>query len=132
MSAALPQVDLLRAPELGNTTFLVSDPESGEAVAIDPLRDVDQYLRRADGLGVRVTRSLETHVHNDFVSGSLALPAYGRPRAQPSRLPPPRRAGQGAGPLLRRRADGGRHRANRPLRTAPGDPSGPGSLQDAA
>jgi hydroxyacylglutathione hydrolase len=68
-------VDLFRAAELGNTAFLVSDPESGEAVAIDPLRDVDQYLRRADGLGVRVTRSLETHVHNDFVSGSRELEA---------------------------------------------------------
>ena len=75
MSAAQPQVDLFRAPELGNSTFLVSDPESGEAVAIDPLRDVDQYLRRAEDLGVRLTHSLETHVHNDFVSGCRELEA---------------------------------------------------------
>jgi hydroxyacylglutathione hydrolase len=75
VSAAQPQVDLFRAPELGNSTFLVSDPESGEAVAIDPLRDVDRYLRRAGELGVRLTRSLETHVHNDFVSGSRELEA---------------------------------------------------------
>jgi hydroxyacylglutathione hydrolase len=75
VSAAQPQVDLFRAPELGNSTFLVSDPESGEAVAIDPLRDVDQYLRRAEVLGVRLTHSLETHVHNDFVSGSRELEA---------------------------------------------------------
>jgi hydroxyacylglutathione hydrolase len=70
-----PQIDLFRAPELGNTTYLVSDPDSGEAVAIDPLRDVDQYLRRVDGLGVKLTHSLETHVHNDFVSGSRELQA---------------------------------------------------------
>jgi hydroxyacylglutathione hydrolase len=75
MSAATPQVDLFRATELGNTTFLVSDPESGEAVAVDPLRDVDQYLVRADDLGVRITQALETHVHNDFVSGSRELQA---------------------------------------------------------
>jgi len=75
VSAAQPQVDLFRTPELGNSTFLVSDPESGEAVAIDPLRDVDQYLRRAGALGVRLTHSLETHVHNDFVSGSRELEA---------------------------------------------------------
>jgi len=68
-------VDLFRASELGNTTFLVSDPESGEAVAIDPLRDVSQYLDRAEQLDVRIKQSLETHVHNDFVSGSLELRA---------------------------------------------------------
>ena len=68
-------MDLFRASELGNTTFLVSDPESGEAVAIDPLRDVGQYLDRAEQLDVRIKQSLETHVHNDFVSGSLELRA---------------------------------------------------------
>lgn len=68
-------MDLFRATELGNTTFLVSDPEAGEAVAIDPLRDVGQYLDRAVQLDVRITHSLETHVHNDFVSGSLELRA---------------------------------------------------------
>jgi hydroxyacylglutathione hydrolase len=70
-----PRVDLFQASELGNSTFLVSDPEAGEAVAIDPLRDVAQYLDRAEELGVRLTHSLETHVHNDFVSGSLELQA---------------------------------------------------------
>src|SRR5215472_10983032 len=75
MSAPEPQVDLFRAAELGNTTYLVSDPESGEGVAIDPLRDVAQYLDRAQKLGVRITHALETHVHNDFVSGSRELQA---------------------------------------------------------
>ena len=75
MPAATPQVDLFPASELGNTTFLVSDPESGDAVAIDPLRDVGQYLDRAEKLGVRIAHALETHVHNDFVSGSRELQA---------------------------------------------------------
>jgi len=75
MNPAAPQIDLFRAPELGNTTFLVSDPDSGDAVAVDPLRDVAQYLDRADRLGVRITHALETHVHNDFVSGSRELQA---------------------------------------------------------
>ncbi len=75
MSGPAPQIDLLRAPELGNSSFLVSDPERGEAVAIDPLRDVAQYLDRADHLGVRISHALETHVHNDFVSGSRELQA---------------------------------------------------------
>jgi hydroxyacylglutathione hydrolase len=75
MSTPQPRVDLFRAPELGNTTYLVSDPESGEAVAIDPLRDVGQYLDRAEELDVRIAGALETHVHNDFVSGSRELEA---------------------------------------------------------
>jgi hydroxyacylglutathione hydrolase len=75
MTSSTPQIDLFRAPELGNTTFLVSDPDSGEAVAVDPLRDVGQYLERAGALGVRLTHALETHVHNDFVSGARDLSA---------------------------------------------------------
>ncbi|HLH68651.1 MAG TPA: MBL fold metallo-hydrolase [Candidatus Dormibacteraeota bacterium] len=75
MEDAAPRIDLFRAPELGNTSFLISDPDHGEAVAVDPLRDVAQYLDRADSMGVRIVRSLETHVHNDFVSGSRELEA---------------------------------------------------------
>ncbi|HKF74812.1 MAG TPA: rhodanese-like domain-containing protein [Candidatus Dormibacteraeota bacterium] len=75
MTPPSPRVDLFPAPELGNTTFLVSDPDAGVAVAIDPLRDVAQYLDRADQLGVRITHAVETHVHNDFVSGARELAA---------------------------------------------------------
>ncbi len=75
METSLPRVDLFRVPELGNSGYLVSDPDSGVAVAIDPVRDVGQYLRRADEIGVRITHTLETHVHNDFVSGARELEA---------------------------------------------------------
>ncbi len=70
-----PRVEIFTAKELGNSTYLVADPDSGEAVVVDPLRDVDQYLARAEGLDVKVTGSLETHVHNDFISGSRELEA---------------------------------------------------------
>ena len=73
MAPAHAEVELFVAPELGNSTYLLADPEAGEAVAIDPLRDIDQYLAAAERLGVRVAASLETHVHNDFVSGSREL-----------------------------------------------------------
>src|SRR5438105_1282160 len=75
MGARLPKVEVFRAKELGNSSFLVADTDAGEAVAIDPMRDVDQYLTAADALHVRVVRSFETHVHNDFVSGSRELRA---------------------------------------------------------
>ena len=68
-------VDVFPAPELGNASFVVSDKARGVAVAIDPLRDVDAYLKKADWLGVKVTHALDTHLHNDFVSGRRELQA---------------------------------------------------------
>lgn len=73
--AAEPWVELFTASELGNTTYLVADPDSGEAVCVDPLRDIEQYLSKAEELGVRVVGALETHVHNDFISGARELEA---------------------------------------------------------
>jgi hydroxyacylglutathione hydrolase len=75
MDKPVPRIDLFRAQELGNSAFLVSDPDAREAVAIDPVRDVAQYLDRADALDVRISHALETHVHNDFVSGARELEA---------------------------------------------------------
>lgn len=68
-------VESFPAPELGNSSFLVADTERRVAVVIDPLRDVDAYLRRADSLGVKVAHALDTHLHNDFVSGRRELQA---------------------------------------------------------
>ena len=68
-------VEAVPAPELGNASFLVADRERGVALVIDPLRDVGPYLRIADSLGVKVTNALDTHLHNDFVSGRRELQA---------------------------------------------------------
>jgi len=58
---------------LGHASYLVADPEAGVAFLVDPDRNVDTYLGAAARLGVLVTDSFETHVHNDYVSGSPAL-----------------------------------------------------------
>jgi hydroxyacylglutathione hydrolase len=68
-------VETFLAPELGNASFLVADRERGVALVIDPLRDVDAYLSRADALGVKLTHALDTHLHNDYVSGRRELHA---------------------------------------------------------
>jgi len=68
-------VEVFPAPELGNASFLVADPESGAAVVIDPLRDIDRYLHRAESLNIKLTHALDTHLHNDFVSGRRELAA---------------------------------------------------------
>ena len=68
-------VESFPAPELGNSSFLVADRDRGVAAVIDPLRDVDAYLKRADELGTKVTHALDTHLHNDYVSGRRELQA---------------------------------------------------------
>ena len=45
----------------------------GEAVVIDPLREVQPYLDRANKNGAKIKYILETHFHADFVSGHLDL-----------------------------------------------------------
>lgn len=47
----------------------------GEAVVIDPLREVKPYLDRAEQAGVKIKYVLETHFHADFVSGHIDLAA---------------------------------------------------------
>lgn len=46
---------------------------AGEAVVIDPLREVGPYIERAEKDGVKIKYILETHFHADFVSGHLDL-----------------------------------------------------------
>jgi glyoxylase-like metal-dependent hydrolase (beta-lactamase superfamily II)/rhodanese-related sulfurtransferase len=45
----------------------------GEAVVIDPLREVQPYLDKAERNGAKIKYVLETHFHADFVSGHLDL-----------------------------------------------------------
>lgn len=60
---------------LGNSAYLVGSHASQRAVLIDPLRDVEQYRHAAERLGVHITHILDTHLHNDFVSGARELAA---------------------------------------------------------
>jgi hydroxyacylglutathione hydrolase len=57
---------------LGNTSYLVPCGH-GLAFSVDPRRDVDEHLATAARLGVRIAAVFETHLHADFVSGSLEL-----------------------------------------------------------
>jgi len=46
---------------------------AGEAVVIDPLREVEPYLKKAEKAGAKIKFVLETHFHADFVSGHVDL-----------------------------------------------------------
>src|SRR5271155_3384212 len=47
----------------------------GEAIVVDPQRDVDIYLKAADEHSVKIRHIFETHLHADFVSGHRELAA---------------------------------------------------------
>ncbi|MBZ5739317.1 MBL fold metallo-hydrolase [Nocardioides mangrovi] len=58
-------------PSLGDRSYLVHDGEV--AFVIDPQRDVDRVLDLLAAHDVRLTDVFETHLHNDYVTGGLAL-----------------------------------------------------------
>ncbi len=63
--------ELILTPGLGNASFLIG--EGREAVVIDPPRDAWRVMSAAEARGWRITHTLETHVHNDYLSGALEL-----------------------------------------------------------
>ena len=61
----------IETPTLGDRSYLVHDGEI--ALVVDPQRDIDRILTLLDEHGVRLTHVFETHIHNDYVTGGLAL-----------------------------------------------------------
>jgi hydroxyacylglutathione hydrolase len=59
--------------KLAQASYLVGCAATGEALVVDPNRDVEQYVEAARGEGLRVMHVTETHIHADFVSGSREL-----------------------------------------------------------
>ena len=65
------EVVAIDTPSLGDRSYLVTD--GTVALVVDPQRDIDRILVAAADRGVAVTGVFETHIHNDYVSGGLAL-----------------------------------------------------------
>jgi len=58
---------------LAQASYLIGCAATGDAIVVDPNRDVGQYIRAATDEGMRITRVTETHIHADLVSGSREL-----------------------------------------------------------
>ena len=58
---------------LAQASYLVGCSATGEALVVDPNRDVAQYMENAAHEGLRITHVTETHIHADFVSGLREL-----------------------------------------------------------
>jgi glyoxylase-like metal-dependent hydrolase (beta-lactamase superfamily II)/rhodanese-related sulfurtransferase len=61
----------VETPTLGDRSYVVHDGEV--AFVVDPQRDIDRVLDIVETAGVRVTDVFETHIHNDYLTGGLAL-----------------------------------------------------------
>lgn len=59
--------------KLAQASYLVGCAATGEAIIIDPLRDIDPYMEMAKAQNLRITAVTETHIHADFLSGSREL-----------------------------------------------------------
>jgi hydroxyacylglutathione hydrolase len=66
-----PVIIPIDTPSLGDRSYLAHDGQV--AIVIDPQRDIDRVLALAEEAGVRIAHVFETHIHNDYVTGGLAL-----------------------------------------------------------
>ncbi|MGE7767530.1 MBL fold metallo-hydrolase [Peribacillus sp. NPDC096540] len=59
--------------KLAHASYLVGCQATGEAVVVDPMRNITPYIQTAEKENLNIVGALETHIHADFVSGSREL-----------------------------------------------------------
>ena len=65
------EVISIRTPSLGDATYIAI--HGGNAVIIDPQRDIGRFTDVLDDRRLTLTHVLETHMHNDYISGGRDL-----------------------------------------------------------
>lgn len=67
------EITTVRTSGLGDSTYVLI--HDGQAVVVDPQRDIDRFVPVLDQAGAELRYVLETHIHNDYVSGGRELAA---------------------------------------------------------
>lgn len=65
------KIERFEDPGLAQYSYLIAS--KGQAVVIDPRRDIDVYMDYADSNHLKITHILETHIHADYASGAVEL-----------------------------------------------------------
>ncbi len=65
------QVEVLETSELGDRSYVAHD--GATAIVVDPQRDIDRVEQVLADRGLRCAAVLETHIHNDYVTGGAEL-----------------------------------------------------------
>ena len=63
--------------KLAQFAYLIGCPRTGEAIVIDPERDVDRYFDLAARHKLRIVAAADTHIHADYLSGLREMAARG-------------------------------------------------------
>jgi hydroxyacylglutathione hydrolase len=58
---------------LAHASYMVGCQATGEAIVVDPGRNIDQYLTAAEENEMQIVAAAETHIHADFVSGAREM-----------------------------------------------------------
>ncbi len=66
-------IEIVKIESLSNNSYVIGSEQSGHCAVIDPVRDIDHYTAIASKHNCQITYALETHVHNDFISGAREL-----------------------------------------------------------
>lgn len=64
-------IESIRTASLGDTSYVLA--HSGAGIVVDPQRDIRRFLDAIERLEVDVTHVVDTHIHNDYLSGAPAL-----------------------------------------------------------
>ena len=70
-SGVAPEIVTIETPELGDRSYAIF--AGADAVVVDPQRDIDRVLALLADRGARLSHVVETHIHNDYVSGGPEL-----------------------------------------------------------
>jgi hydroxyacylglutathione hydrolase len=65
------ELDQIVTAGLGDNSYLIASGD--EAALIDPQRDIARFVAAAEARGASIRAVLETHIHNDYVSGALEV-----------------------------------------------------------
>ncbi len=63
----------IRVQGLGCNSYVIGCPGAGQAIVVDPKRDIQDYMDISRDEGMKITHIIETHVHADHVSGNQEL-----------------------------------------------------------
>ena len=59
--------------KMAHASYMVGCQAMGEAIIVDPARDIEPYLQVAEENSLKIVAATETHIHADFLSGSREL-----------------------------------------------------------
>lgn len=55
--------------KLAQYAYLIGCQATGEAVIVDPMRDIDRYIKIAEAENLKIVAAAETHIHADYLTG---------------------------------------------------------------